>query len=245
MARSQHAGHSADSMYRSLRVDEGFQRRRRLPRILPIVCVLCVATYLASSVLLARIHVRGASLVALAAPLVLAGFIAFQMLRARSAHSSWNKGAWGERRIAFRLRNLKGSSVHHDLAIAGSSANVDHVVINRGGVFVIDTKQRGGQIVLEKRRVVAHYGKKEFEVPLETTKWEAQRVSSQLGFPTMPVLCLTGGKMNRRYREVDGVVVISDKSLKSWLRKQSRRKVLSQEQLEQLQFQASRGFVAR
>jgi hypothetical protein len=39
----------------------------------------------------------------------------------------------------------EGWAVLHDLAIPGSQANLDHLVIGRGGVLVIDSKQyRGG-----------------------------------------------------------------------------------------------------
>jgi hypothetical protein len=55
---------------------------------------------------------------------------------------AWRRGAAGERRTARLLDPLQwhGWVVLHDLAVPGSRANVDHLVIGPGGVFVIDSK---------------------------------------------------------------------------------------------------------
>ena len=60
-------------------------------------------------------------------------------------------GAAGERRTARLLGQLgrQGWAVLHDLAIPGSQANLDHVVIGPGGVFVIDSKQYRGRLQLD------------------------------------------------------------------------------------------------
>jgi hypothetical protein len=40
-------------------------------------------------------------------------------------------------------------AVLHDLAVPGSRANLDHLVIGPGGVFVIDSKQYRGRLQLD------------------------------------------------------------------------------------------------
>jgi Nuclease-related domain len=55
----------------------------------------------------------------------------------------WRRGATGERRTARLLSQLErhGWAILHDLAVPGSRANIDHLAIGPGGVFVIDSKQ--------------------------------------------------------------------------------------------------------
>ena len=64
---------------------------------------------------------------------------------------AWRRGAAGERRTARLLDPLErhGWAVLHDLAIPGSRANLDHLVIGPGGVFVIDSKQYRGRLQLD------------------------------------------------------------------------------------------------
>ena len=64
---------------------------------------------------------------------------------------AWRRGAAGERRTARLLAPLErhGWAVLHDLVVPGSRANLDHMVIGPGGVFVIDTKQYRGRLQLD------------------------------------------------------------------------------------------------
>ena len=64
---------------------------------------------------------------------------------------AWRRGAAGERRTARLLGPLErhGWAVLHDLAVPGSRANIDHLVIGPGGVFVIDSKQYRGRLELD------------------------------------------------------------------------------------------------
>jgi hypothetical protein len=57
----------------------------------------------------------------------------------------------GERRTARLLGPLKqhGWAILHDLAVPGSRANIDHLVIGPGGVFVVDSKQYRGRLRLD------------------------------------------------------------------------------------------------
>jgi hypothetical protein len=64
---------------------------------------------------------------------------------------AWRRGAAGERRTARLLGPLErhGWAILHDLAVPGSAANIDHLAIGPGGVFVIDSKQYRGRLQLD------------------------------------------------------------------------------------------------
>jgi hypothetical protein len=71
---------------------------------------------------------------------------------------AWRQGAAGERRTARLLDPLQrhGWALMHDLAVPGSRANIDHLVIGPGGVFVIDSKQYRGPLQLDKVGKLRH-----------------------------------------------------------------------------------------
>jgi len=60
-------------------------------------------------------------------------------------------GRPGEQRTARLLGPLErhGWAILHDLAVPGSRANIDHLAIGPGGVFVIDSRQYRGRLQLD------------------------------------------------------------------------------------------------
>jgi len=60
---------------------------------------------------------------------------------------AWDTGAAGEQVVGARLDGLTGDglTVLHDRRIPGTRANIDHIVISRAGVFVVDAKKYKGQ----------------------------------------------------------------------------------------------------
>jgi hypothetical protein len=60
---------------------------------------------------------------------------------------AWSVGARGEELLGNRLDRLveHGVLVLHDRRIRGTTANIDHIVISSGGVFVIDAKRYQGR----------------------------------------------------------------------------------------------------
>ena len=107
---------------------------------------------------------------------------------------AWRRGAQGERRTARLLAPLErhGYQVFHDLAIPGSAANVDHLVVGPTGVFVIDSKRYRGHLHYSAGRL--WHGRRPLDHILETLWWEATQVAETLGFgPDLhiyPVLCV-------------------------------------------------------
>ena len=78
--------------------------------------------------------------------------------RPSPAAKAWRRGAVGERRTARLLAALErhGWAVLPDLAVPRSQANLDHLVIGPGGVFVIDSKQSRGRLQLDGSGRLGH-----------------------------------------------------------------------------------------
>ena len=98
--------------------------------------------------------------------------------------SAWQRGAAGERRTARLLAPLErhGWAVLHDLAIPGSQANLDHVVIGPGGVFVIDSKHYRGRLQLDPSGRLWH-GRYPLTPALRAVEFEADQVARVLADP--------------------------------------------------------------
>ena len=129
-------GASAHAEYRRRRATELAAWTHSLPwRIAAVLAVSLAAWLLATQVV--------SHLAALAGAIVAAGLAWRLRFRVTPDTVAWRRGAAGERRTARLLSPLerRGWAVLHDLALPGSQANIDHLVIGRGGVVVIDTKQ--------------------------------------------------------------------------------------------------------
>jgi Nuclease-related domain len=73
---------------------------------------------------------------------------------------NWRTGSEGERRTARALAPLRkrGYALLHDLPDRGTgehggSSNIDHVVVCAGGVFLLDSKQLGGDASIDADNV--------------------------------------------------------------------------------------------
>ena len=59
----------------------------------------------------------------------------------------WNRGAKGEESVIKLLKKLKDDYfVVHDVKLPGQNGNIDHIVIGKNGIFVIETKSHKGHI---------------------------------------------------------------------------------------------------
>lgn len=81
------------------------------------------------------------------------GGVAVLLAPERPSTESWKRGAAGERRLGTLLDTLgaQGISVLHDRRIPRSRANIDHIVVTRGGVVVVDAKHYKGRPDVERR----------------------------------------------------------------------------------------------
>jgi len=61
----------------------------------------------------------------------------------RQSTRAWSSGAVGEERVAAALDGIAGASIRilHDCKIPRSKANIDHLAVTPGGVWVIDAKR--------------------------------------------------------------------------------------------------------
>jgi Nuclease-related domain len=130
--------------------------------------------------------------------------------------------AAGERRTARRLAALErhGWAVLHDLAVPGSQANIDHLVIGPGGVFMIDSKQYRGRLQLDPSGRLWH-----FRHPLAPTlgavSWEADQAARVLpdpGVAVVPIVAVHGARVPCGKVVVEGVPVVSARRVPSMLR---------------------------
>ena len=66
---------------------------------------------------------------------------------------NWQTGAWGEEATAAALAPLEaeGWMVTHDLS--AHHGNIDHLVVGRGGVFLLDSKRLSGTVTVSDGRV--------------------------------------------------------------------------------------------
>jgi hypothetical protein len=107
--------------------------------------------------------------------------------------------AAGERRTARLLGPLErhGWAVLHDLAVPGSRANLDHLVIGPGGVFVIDSKQYRGRLQLDPTGGLWH-GRYPLAPTLRAVSFEADRAARVLpdpGVAVVPIVAVHGAQV--------------------------------------------------
>jgi hypothetical protein len=135
---------------------------------------------------------------------------------------AWRRGAVGERRTARLLGHLErhGWAVLHDLAVPGSQANLDHLVIGPGGVFVIDSKQYHGRLQLDPTGRLWH-GRYPLAPTLRAVSFEADQAAQVLpdpGVAVVPIVAVQGAQVPWGKVVMNGVPVVPARRLPSMLR---------------------------
>ena len=135
---------------------------------------------------------------------------------------AWRRGAVGERRTARLLGPLgrQGWAVLHDLAVPRSQANIDHLVIGPGGVFVIDSKQYRGRLQLDPSGRLWH-GRYPLTPIVQAVSFEADQAAVVLpdpGMAVVPIVAVHGARVPWGKVVMDGVPVVSARRLPSMLR---------------------------
>jgi hypothetical protein len=133
--------------------------------------------------------------------------------------AAWRRGARGERRTARALRKLvrQGWTVLHDLAIPGSRANGDHLLIGPPGRFLVDSKAWHGHITQATDRSAWHNGHP-LDQTIATVRWEAQQLAGALRAPVLPLLCVHDTRIPWDEIYVDSVPVLTPARLLALLR---------------------------
>jgi hypothetical protein len=149
--------------------------------------------------------------------------------RLESSAARWEAGSVGEAATAAALEGLpSGWSVWHDVRWPGRQrANVDHIVLGPGGVFVIDSKNWTGDVTLSLGVLRQNGRSRENAVAsaADAALAVAQLVG-RLAKHVEPVLCFTDRHLAGRAREV---AVCGTGNLQQYLL--SRPVVLSERQI--------------
>jgi hypothetical protein len=135
---------------------------------------------------------------------------------------AWRRGAAGERRSARLLDPLErqGWAVLHDLAVPGRRANIDHLVIGPGGVFVVDSKQYRGRLQLDGAGRLWH-DRYPLAPALGAVDFEADQAAQVLTDPdvvVVPIMAVHGAQVPRGKVVTQGVPVVAARRLPSMLR---------------------------
>jgi hypothetical protein len=208
-------GGSAQDRWREMRAAEWAAWTRTLPWRVAAILGIGAAGGLLGSLLGPRLGLALGVLVALAAGWGL-------RFRPSPDARAWRRGAVGERRTARLLAGLerRGWAVLHDMAVAGSRANLDHLVIGPAGVFVIDSKQYCGRLRLDPSGRLWH-GRYPLAPTLRAVSFEADQAALVLTDPdvvVVPIVAVHGAKVPWGKVVMDGVPVVPARRLPSMLR---------------------------
>jgi hypothetical protein len=132
--------------------------------------------------------------------------------RPSAATRAWRRGAAGERRTARLVAPLerRGWAVLHDLAIPGTQANIDHLVIGPGGVVVVDSKRYRGRLRLDGYGMVWH-GRHLLVSALRKVLWAADQADDVLGVADVQVAAVVavhGASVPWGLLRADGVTIV-------------------------------------
>jgi hypothetical protein len=130
---------------------------------------------------------------------------------------AWQRGARGERRTARLLERLgrDGYVVFHDLAMPGSPANIDHLVVGPSGVFVVDSKQWTGSVHQSADGLVWHNHYR-LDRTLATVRWQAETLGRLLGVPVAPLVCVHGAHIQGGGLRAQAALYCSEGRLQLW-----------------------------
>jgi hypothetical protein len=120
------------------------------------------------------------------------------------------RGRGAAHRPPARPLERRGWVVLHDLAIPGSQANIDHLVIGLGGVLVIGSKQYRGRLRLDHYGMLWH-GRHLLVSALRTTRWESDQADEVLGIAQVQIpaiVAVHGTSVPRGRLQADGVTVV-------------------------------------
>ena len=117
--------------------------------------------------------------------------------------------------------------VLHDLAMPGSPANVDHLVLGPSGVFVVDSKQWTGEVHQGNDGLVWHNHYR-LDRTLGGVRWQAETLGRLLGIPAAPLLCVHGAHVHG-VLHAHGVAVVPANRLRAAL---GHDRVLSDAEVE-------------
>lgn len=114
-----------------------------------------------------------------------------EMRRGTTSVSSWHRGSIAERETARLLKGLpKDAVVYHDIPIPGAQvANIDHMVVSRQGIFVVDSKLFAGRVTLNRAGAlikVTNRGEESLAKVDKQMVWACKAVAEEAGGGVQP-----------------------------------------------------------
>ena len=208
-------GGSAQARWRRLRADEWAAWTRTLPWRVAAALGIGAGAGLLGSLIAPRLVLVLGGLAAVAAGWGL-------RFRPSPEAIAWRRGAAGERRTARLLGPLErqGWVVLHDLAVPGSRANIDHLAVGPGGIFVVDSKQYRGRLKLDPSGRLRH-GRYPLASTLQAVSFEADQAAKVLpdpGVVVVPIVAVHGAQVPWGKMVMNGVPIVPAQRLPSMLR---------------------------
>ena len=208
-------GGSAQARWRRLRAAEWAAWTRTLPWRVAAALGIGAGAGLLGSLIAPRLGLVLGGLAAVAAGWGL-------RFRPSSEAIAWRRGAAGERRTARLLGPLEqlGWVVLHDLAVPGGRANIDHLAIGPGGIFVVDSKQYRGRLQLDGSGRLWH-GRYPLAATLQAVSLEADQAARVLpdpGVVVVPIVAVHGAQVPWGKVVMNGVPIVPARRLPSMLR---------------------------
>jgi hypothetical protein len=155
-----------------------------------------------------------------------AGAVAGWRLRFRVSREAraWHDGARGERATARLLRRLHrhGYAVFHDVAIPGTPANADHLLIGPARVLLVDSKRYTGSVSQTADGTVWH-NHYPMDQQLRALRLEAEVLSQALGVPVRPLMCVHGAHVAYGGVQAGVVEIVPARRVCSMLRHRGQR----------------------
>ncbi len=160
--------------------------------------------------------------------ILVTAYVGVRIARVRPRVRQLRLGSEGEKNVAETLEALKqgGAAVLHD--IPGDGFNLDHVVVSRHGVFVIETKThskimgKNPKVVFDGQQITVD-GMKPDRNPVEQARGLARWLSRMLfdatgkHFPVKPVVVFPGWFVEPMPRGAD-VWVLNPKALLTFVK---------------------------
>lgn len=97
-------------------------------------------------------------------------------------HLTWKSGAIGEEIVSKDLLKISGIKIYNDLKIPGYSWNIDHIILSKNGIFLVETKNYSGEIVIKNEKWVQRIekGSKIYENLLKNPIFQAKKAAAKL-----------------------------------------------------------------
>lgn len=138
----------------------------------------------------------------------LVGGVALAITGDPQSTTAWRRGSIGERKLGEALTGVIGLQVLHDRRVPGTRGNIDHILVSRAGVFVVDAKRYEGLIRIRNRGGLfncddrLYVGSRDCSELAEDMSWQVEAVkrvvasadSTFAAVPVVPVLCFVEGE---------------------------------------------------